>query len=143
MPKGLYPRALAVALCALVMATGPVAAQTSTTTTDQSTSTTEKMKSYSVEKKKEAVAYGKKMMSDFDVKMKELERQVSRDASATKADAQRQLNELKAKRTETKKKLDELGRASTQSWDSVKQGFADAYKDLQQSYDRAVASFKK
>jgi len=43
-------------------------------------------------------AYGKKMMSDMDVKIKELEAQMSRDASAAKADTQRGLNEMKEKR---------------------------------------------
>jgi hypothetical protein len=135
-------RALAVGLCALISA-APVAAQTSTGTTDKSASTTDKMASYSVEKKKEAVAYGKKMMSDFDKSIKALESQISRDTSATKADAQRQLKALKAQRAETGKQLDELGRASAQSWESTKHGFANAYKDLQQSYDKTVAGLKK
>ena len=82
-------------------------------------------------------------MSELDVKIKDLEGQISRDKSAAKADAQRELKELKAKRAETSKKLNELGRATAQSWDATKQGFADAYKDLQQAYDKAVASLKK
>jgi signal transduction protein with GAF and PtsI domain len=130
---------LGVALCVIVAAS-PAVAQTSTQT---SSDTTDKMKSYSIEKKNEAVAYGKKMMSDMDVKIKELEAQMSRDASAAKADTQRGLNEMKEKRAQTAKKLDELGKASAQSWDATKQGFSDAYKDLQKSYDKAVASFKK
>ena len=130
---------LGVALC-VIAAAGPAAAQTSTQTSGD---TTDKMKSYSVEKKNEAVAYGKKMMSDMDVKIKELEAQMSRDASAAKADTQRGLKEMKEKRAQTAKQLDELGKASAQSWDATKQGFADAYKDLQKSYDKAVASFKK
>ena len=136
-------RALAAGLCAVLIAAAPGAAQTSTGTTDKSASTTDKMSSYSVEKKKEAVAYGKKMMSDFDKSIKTLESQISKDTSATKADAQRQLKDLKAQRAETGKKLDDLGRASAQSWESTKQGFANAYKDLQQSYDKTVAGLKK
>jgi hypothetical protein len=130
---------LGAALCVIAAAL-PAAAQTSTQTSGD---TTDKMKSYSVEKKNEAVAYGKKMMSDMDVKIKELEAQMSRDVSAAKADAQRGMKEMKEKRAETAKKLDELGKASAQSWDATKQGFSDAYKDLQKSYDKAVASFKK
>lgn len=130
---------LGVALC-VIAAAGPAAAQTSTQTSGD---TTDKMKSYSVEKKNEAVAHGKKLMSDMDVKIKELEAQMSRDMSAAKADAQRGMKEMKEKRAETAKKLDELGKASAQSWDATKQGFSDAYKDLQKSYDKAVASFKK
>ena len=143
MQRRLYLKALGVGLCAILTAATPIVAQTSTGTADKSTSTTDKMKSYSVEKKKEAVAYGKKMMSDFDKQVKDLEGQISRDTSAAKADAQRQLKDLKAQRAATGKKLDELSRASAQSWDSMKHGFADAYKDLQQSYDKAVASLKK
>ena len=125
---------LGVALCVMAAA-GPAAAQTSTQTSGD--------KSYSVEKKNEAVAHGKKAMSDIDVKIKDLEAQVGRDTSAAKADAQRQMKELKGKQAETSKKLDELGKASASSWDATKQGFADAYKDLQKSYEKAVASFKK
>jgi hypothetical protein len=131
---------LAVGLCTMLAVT-PALAQTSSQTSGESTS--DKIKGYSVEKKNEAVAYGKKAMNEIDTKIKALEKQVSSDASAAKADAQRDLKELKAKRAETSKKLNELGKASAQSWDATKQGFADAYKDLQQSYDKAVASFKK
>jgi hypothetical protein len=143
MPRRLSLRALALVLCAALISAGPIAAQTSTGTADKSGRTADKMASYSVEKKKEAVSYGKKMMSDFDKQMKTLESQVSRDTSAAKADAQRQVKDLKAQRAETGKKLDELGRASAQSWDSTKHGFANAYKDLQQSYDKTVAGLKK
>jgi hypothetical protein len=131
---------LAIGLCAILTSAAPAVGQTSTQTSGD---TTDKIKSYSVEKKNEAVAYGKKVMSELDVKIKDLEGQISRDKSAAKADAQRELKELKAKRAETSKKLNDLGRATAQSWDATKQGFADAYKDLQQAYDKAVASLKK
>jgi hypothetical protein len=134
-----YLKMLGVGLCVMT-AVVPAAAQTSTQTSGD---TMDKMKGYTVEKKNEAVAHGKKAMSDLDVKIKELEGQLGRDASAAKADAQRQMKELKGKQAETAKKLDELGKASAQSWEATKQGFADAYKDLQKSYDKAVASFKK
>jgi hypothetical protein len=136
MRRTISVKALAIGLGALLMAAAPAVAQTSGGTADKSSG-------YTYEKKNEAMAHGKKLMSDFDVKMKELEAQISRDASATKADAQRQMKELKAKRAETSKQLDELGHASAQSWDSMKKSFANAYKDLQHSYDKAAASFKK
>jgi hypothetical protein len=143
MHRRVYLTALAAGLCALLTSTAVGAAQTSTGTADKTATTTEKMNGYTVEKKKEAVAYGKKMMSDFDKQMKALEKQISHDSSAAKADAQRQLKDLKAERAATSKKLDELGRASAQSWESTKHGFANAYKDLQQSYDKTVAGLKK
>jgi signal transduction protein with GAF and PtsI domain len=138
--RRVYLEILAVGLCAILASAAPAVGQTSTQTSGD---TTDKIKSYSVDKKNEAVAYGKKLVSDLDVKIKQLETQVSKDTAAVKADAQRELKELKSKRAEASKKLNDLGRATAQSWDATKQGFADAYKDLQQAYDKAVANLKK
>ena len=124
----------AIALSAFLTHAAPAVGQTSTT---------DAIKGYTVDKKNEAVKYAKKLVSDLDTKIKDLDAQVSRDTSAAKADGQRQLKELKATRDKTAKKADDLGRASAESWDSVKNGFADAYKDLHRAYDNAVASFKK
>jgi hypothetical protein len=128
-------RVLAIGL-GVILATGTAAAQTSSSTTD-------KMKGYSVEKKNEAVAYGKKMMSDFDAQVKDLEGQIARDTGSAKADAQRQLKDLKAQQAATGKKLDELGKASKETWDKTKHGFADAFNDLQKSFDKVKMSVKK
>jgi Spy/CpxP family protein refolding chaperone len=136
MRRAIVLKGLVFGLCALLMAAAPVAAQSSGSGTEKSTG-------YPYEKKHEAVSHGKKLVSDFDVKLKDLESQISRDTSAAKADAQRQLRDLKAQRVETGKKLDELGHASAQSWDSMKKGFASSYRDLQQSFDKTVAGFKK
>ena len=135
MQRWISLRVLAIGL-GVILATGTAAAQTSSSTTD-------KMKGYSVEKKNEAVAYGKKIMSDFDAQVKDLEGQISRDTGAAKADAQRQLKDLKAQQAATGKKLDELGKASKDSWDTTKQGFADAFNDMQKSFDKVKASVKK
>jgi len=135
MRRAIHVVSLAIGLCALLAAV-PAAAQTSGSAGDKNAG-------YTYEKKNEAMAYGKKLMSDFDVKMKDLEGQISHDASGAKADAQRQMKELKGKRAETAKHLDEMGRASAQSWDSMKRNFVNSYRELQQSFDKAAASFKK
>ncbi|MGH7302628.1 MAG: hypothetical protein ACRELZ_05020 [Candidatus Rokuibacteriota bacterium] len=131
-----YLRALTIGLCGILAAAGAVAAQTSSGTTD-------KIKGYTVEKKTEAVALGKKAMSDFDAQVKDLEGQIAKDTSSAKADAQRQLKDLKAQQAATGKKLDDLGKASKDTWDTTKHGFADAFSDLQKSYDKVKASVKK
>ena len=135
MRRAIYVMGLAIGLCALLLAL-PAVAQTSGGAGDKSAG-------YTYEKKNEAMAHGRKLLNDFDVKMKELEGQISRDASGAKADSQRQMKELKGKRAETAKHFDEMGRASAQSWDSMKHAFANSYRDLQQSFDKAAASFKK
>jgi hypothetical protein len=123
--------------------------QATTAVAQTSTSTTEAIKNYSVEKKNEAAAHSKKLVSDFDTKIKDLETQISKDTSAAGADAKRQgkelkeLTDLKAARAQAAKKADEMGKASAESWNGAKQAFADSYKDLQKAYDTAVAKVKK
>jgi len=119
------------------------------TTALAQTSTTDSIKSYSVEKKNEAVAYSKKLVNDFDVKIKDLETQISKDTSAAGADAKRQakdlkeLADLKAARAKASKSADELSKASKESWADAQKAFQDSYKDLQKSYDAAAAKVKK
>jgi hypothetical protein len=135
---------LAAAL-SVILAQAPALAQTSTTggAKKPADSSADTIKGYTVEKKNEAVVHGKKLMSDLDVKIKDLEGQISRDTSAAGADAKRQMNDLKAVRAQTAKKLDEMGKASSQSWTDAKQAFADSYKDLSKAYDDAVAKARK
>ncbi len=106
-------------------------------------STVDKITSATVKKKNEAVAHGKKPISDLDVQVKQLEGHIAKDTGAAKADAQRQLNELKAKSAATGKKLDEMGKATKQTWDITKKGFADALKELEKSFDKVNANVKK
>jgi peptidoglycan hydrolase CwlO-like protein len=119
------------------------------TTVVAQTSTMGEVKSYTVEKKNEAVAYSKKLVNDFDVKIKDLETQISKDTSAAGADAKRQgkdlkeLADLKAARAKASKSADELSKASKDSWADAQKAFHDSYKDLQKSYDAAVAKMKK
>jgi hypothetical protein len=135
---------LAIALGAFLTYAAPAVGQTSGKDATQKTSeAADAIKGYTVEKKNEAVVYAKKLVSDLDAKIKDLEAQVSRDTSAVKTDAQRQLKDLKATRDKTAKKADELGRATAESWDSVKRGFADSYTDLNKAYNDAVAKLRK
>jgi len=135
---------VAVAMGAFLIHAAPAVGQTSGKDATQKVGeAADAIKGYTVEKKSEAVAYSKKLMSELDAKIKDLEAQVSRDTSAAKADGQRQLKELKATRDKTAKKADELGRATAASWDSVKTGFADSYKDLNKAYDEAAAKWRK
>ena len=136
MRRPITPLILGIALAAIL--TVPASSIAQTVTKDVET-----IKNYTIEKKSEAVAHGKKLVSDLDAKIKDLESRISRDTSAAKSDLQRQLSELKAKRAQAGKKLDELGKATAESWDSVKHGFADAYKDLQTAFDKAAASLRK
>lgn len=104
--------------------------------------TWDQIKSYSTEKKNEAVAYGRKLVRQTDRGIKELDRKASKASGEAKAQFQSDVKELKAKRAEASKKLDQMGKATNAAWDEAKNGFADAYKDLQESYEKAVRKLK-
>ena len=104
--------------------------------------TWDNVKSYTVEKKDEAVAYGRKLVRQSDREIKQLERKASKASGEAKAQFQSDVKELKAKRAEASKKLDEMGKASSSAWDEAKNGFADAYQDLQDSYHNALKKLK-
>lgn len=103
----------------------------------------DQVKTFTVEKKQAAVEYGKNLVRETDEKIQELEVQAAKSSGEAKAAQERSLEELKAKRAETANKLDDMSKASGSAWDATKQGFADAYKDLSQSFNRAVDYFKK
>lgn len=103
----------------------------------------DQVKTFTVEKKQAAVEYGKNLVRETDEKIKELEAQAAKSSGEAKAAQERSIKELKAKRAQTEAKLDDMGKASGNAWDATKQGFADAYKDLSQSFNRAVDQFKK
>lgn len=102
----------------------------------------DKIKSYTVEKKNEAVAYGRKLVRQTDREIKALDQKASKASGEAKAQFQSDAKELKAKRKEASKKLDEMGKATDAAWDDAKNGFAAAYKDLQDSYHKAVRKLK-
>jgi len=102
--------------------------------------TGEAMKDYTIDKEDEAVSYAKKLRSDIDAKIKELEARASKQSGETKAKSERTIKDLKAK---VSAKLNDLSKASKASWDETKKGFADAYRDLAMAYHKSVAEFEK
>jgi len=100
------------------------------------------VKSYTAERKDDAMAYGQKLVRDTDRQIASLEKQAAKATGDAKVQMERELKDLKAKRALAAKKLDEMGKAGAGAWNEAKDGFADAYKDLQSSYQRAVKKLK-
>jgi hypothetical protein len=128
-----------------VLVLAPAFAVAQTTTKDVSKKAGEAwdtVKSYTLDRKKDAVAFGKKLVRDTDREIKELDRKAAKASGEAKAQFQSDMRELKAKRRQASKKLDEMGKATGAAWDEAKNGFADAYKDLRDSTDRAVKKLK-
>lgn len=128
---------------AMVTPTGPARAQTGKDVKEKAAETVDAIKDYSVEKKNEAVRYARKLSRKADADLKELEAKTAKATGEAKAKSQQQLGELKERRAAASKKLGELGKATASSWDTAKQGFVDAFKDLRDSLDKAAEEFKK
>ncbi len=121
----------------------PARAQTGKDVKEKAAETVDAIKDYSVEKKTEAVRYARKLSRKADADIKELEAKTAKATGETKVKSKQQLGELKKKQSAAAKKLGELGKATASSWDTAKQGFVDAFKDLRDSLDKAAAEFKK
>ena len=131
---------------AVLLAAVPLRASAQTSAQDVSkkaTETGEAIRDYTVERKDEAVAHARKLAADLDAKIKELEAQASKQTGEAKAKLQEQIKDLKTKRGAAGAKLNELTRASKASWERAKEGFANAYRDLAEAYEKAAAEFKK
>ncbi len=121
----------------------PAPAQTAKDVQKKTADAWEAFKDYTHEKKDAAVTHGKQLMRETDAKIKQLEGKASKASGDAQVTYEKEIKTLKAQRAEAGKKLDEMGKASASSWDAVKQGFADAYKDLYHSYEKAVAKLKE
>src|SRR5712691_10612656 len=96
----------------------PVLAQT--TAQDVSKKTGEAwdtVRSYTVEKKNDAVAYGKKLVRQTDREISALEKRAAKASDEAKAQFQSDAKELRAKRADAAKKLDQMGKSSAAAWD--------------------------
>lgn len=100
------------------------------------------IKSYTLDKKSEAVAYGEQLMKDIDSKIGQLEAKASDASGEAKTKYNKEVENLKVVRANTAAKLDKMEKESGSAWNEAKQGFADAYKDLQHAYNKAAGKFK-
>ena len=121
----------------------PVAGKTtSADVSEQVDEAWQAFKSYMVQQKNEAVADGKKLLKKADAKIQELEGTSSKASGDAKSEYDASVKKLKEMRAEAAKKLGDLGNASANAWDSAKDGFAKAYKDLCDAYKEAAEKFK-
>lgn len=124
--------------CVSTVGAAEQAAGTEATQGDETVNT---IKSYSQEKKNEAVAYGKKLMQETDARIEQLEAKANQVSGEAKLQYEKEMRDLKTTRANTVAKLDKMAKESGLAWNDTKQGFADAYKELQRAYHKAVKRF--
>ena len=70
-----------------------------------------------------------------------MEVKADKASGETKTRYQQEIKVLKEKRANAAQKLDELENASADGWESAKEGFTRAFKDLYDAYKEAVEKF--
>lgn len=126
-------------LRALVLA---AMALTATTLWAQEANSWDTVNNYSHEQKKEAIAAGQKLLAETDKKIAALKKANQNASAETKAAHRKNMAELRAKRKAAAAELAKMKRSAAGAWDATKEGASKAWKDLQQAYDKAVASGK-
>ena len=101
----------------------------------------ETFKSYIVDQKNDALKHGNEMIEKADAEIEVLEGEAAKASGDAKAQYEKEIKNLKKKRAQAAIKLDDLENSSADAWDSTKDGFADAYRDLHDAYNEATAKF--
>ncbi len=95
------------------------------------------VKSFTFEKRDDFRANAKAMTSKMDAQMSELRANYSEAKASDSRKAA--MAELKNSEASYKEKVDALGTATADTWDSAKQNVVSAWDQLQASYDKARA----
>jgi len=88
---------------------------------------------YTYSQKDAFVAKSQEELDALDQNIKQLSDKVAGASTATKADGQAKLQNLRDKRAVLDKKLDEVKNATEATWNDVKKGFENSYDDLKNS----------
>lgn len=78
----------------------------------------------------------------WDAELQKLAAKAEKARAEAKADLDDQIKKLRAKRAETKTRLDELRGKSGEAWVDLKDGIEKAWRELKTGIDKAVMKFK-
>jgi len=135
--------ALLVAYLSAVWLVQPVMAEEQTMAANaQHDDSWNTIKAYSLDKKAEAIAYCKQLMTEIDAKIAQLDVQALTASAAAKIKYKKEIDSLKVTRAKTVAQLEKMERETGRAWGNAKRGFADAYRDLQHAYSRAIRQFR-
>lgn len=103
----------------------------------------QKLKSFAHEQKNEAVSAGRGAITETNRQIAALKKQAKHTSDETKAAHQQNMKDLAAKKKAAQGQLAKLEKAGAKTWESTKEGAANAYRDLQLAYEKAAASARK
>lgn len=103
------------------------------------------LKSYSVAQRDEAIAKTEAELAALDTSIEELEREIDANweemSKAARAEANATLRSLHKLRNEVAEEYGRMQASSAAAWEEMKKGFAKAYVDLQEAWEKAEKEF--
>jgi len=82
-------------------------------------------------------------LKEWDKEIEKLELKTANAQDSIKHKYNEQVSELRERMADTRKKLDDISSAGSDSWKVLKKGFKASFKVLRQSIKKAAKNFKK
>lgn len=88
-------------------------------------------------------AKAKARIEKWDAQIAEAEGRMKDAQADAKAELQKQIEEMRAARGEAQERLDKLQAASDEAWQEMREGTIDAWKRIEDAFDKASDRFAK
>ena len=132
-------------ICTLVGLSPAVVSAGQTTASDVKEETLDAagtLKDYAVDKKDQAVDEASRLMLALDQRIENLQAEIDKATGSAKQQMKASLASLKQKREALQARVNDMTDSSSEAWGHAKQGFIDAFDDLQSAYEKAKAEFQ-
>jgi hypothetical protein len=100
----------------------------------------ERFKAYAHQEKDVAVREGRKLIDATEKQLAQMKQQTNASAKESKTAWKANVEALEAKKKAAQAELNKMAQSTATAWDATKEGFANAYKDLHEAYDKAKSS---
>lgn len=103
------------------------------------------IRSYTADKKDEAVQKAKNGLNNLDKRIDAIETSVDKNwdkmSDGARKEARKSLKALRKQRNQVAEWYGSMKTSSANTWDHIKNGFSDAYKDLEDAWEKSEKEF--
>ena len=101
------------------------------------------LREWSAESRDDYVAKAKAQLAEVDRRLEVLNQRAAELSEQSRAEVEREIAELKERRSSFRAKLDDVATASEDAWQEVAKGASDAWSDLRAGFQRAAEKFQR
>lgn len=137
---------LLLSLAFASLAAEPTSATTQDEVKKEVSQAVDTIRSYSVDRRDRALKEARQLLADIDRRIEQREAQLqdrwSKMTAPARERTQALLRKLRAQRNAVSEWYGGLRHSSNNAWDDMKQGFTDAFSELQAAWDEAAQEFE-